>query len=583
MKSSPFLLLSAEGKTADLVKGVCSGLSKPVVLQIQREAEAALACLEQKLVVCVIADLGTAAHFPSTLFLQKFRKLKGYSAIHLVMLADSIDSRVMCLGAEFAAFRLVSGRERNSTLKDALESVLADLSKPVGLRAALLKLSQAQRAGNIGESDRILEDCYQLYRDETDVLLEYGAMCLRKGKLDKAEKVAETLSQSQSNDNGSLRVSNFLARVRLKQGNVGGALSVLDRAHLLSPDNLERLVLLGDVCRVRGQIDRAEQSYKRVLELESGNTSARKGMGLAALSQGDANRALDFFRGCFTEEEMGSFFNNTAVLAVRRKQYSKAEQLYNVADGAFVDASLRSRVAFNMGLMFRRWAKPDQAVRKFQEAMTLKPGYAKAAEQLRVLGAVGSAPLQDEGRGSMAAVKGTTERGVPSLARISALNSQGDLGLASDQTAQNHGAGRISEPVSDSEFRLFDFADDDLSGKGARVVETPLESEVAGSLGTDIRTLEAPVRDVKPFRVESMLAQTVPRPTDEAKANGAGVHARRLVGKRSSLSSAASSKPLQAGQARAQTAAAAHRAKAPVIRRASGGPAFIDDDDDDEP
>lgn len=596
VKSNPFLIFSAEGTTIDLVKSVCNRLTKPVVLQIQRDVNAALGFLEQSPTVCVLADLGSATEPSCTLFLQKFRNLKGYSATHLVILAENIDPKLMVLGAEFAAFRLVSQPDRSSGLKDALEAVLADVSRPSGLRAALMKLSQAQRAGNIGEADRILEDCYQLYRDETDVLLEYGAMCIRKGKLDKAEKIAEKLSTSKATENDSLRVSNFLARVRLKQGNVGGALSILDRANLLSPDNLERLVLLGDVCRVRGEREKAEQSYKRVLELEPGHTSGKKGMGLVALSQGDANRALDFFRDCFTEEETGSFFNNTAVLAVRRKQFSKAEKLYSVAGEAFVDTSLRSKVAFNMGLMFRRWAKPDQALRKFHEAIALNPGYAKAADQLRMLGAEVPASLQDEDLGKMGSLGGAREQESPLMEQIAGLNSQvvGQRGAGAAETVAQRGsqwgldapdqdsvADRFPEPVSVAEFGLFDFADDELSGKGARVVETPIESEVARPSGSGIRSIDDPVRDVKPLTVESLLAQTRPRPSADRKRNAAGVDANKSFSQIKSQSNTASSKVPQGGQGKTQNASGQRGAKPQPMKRAAGGPAFIDDDDDD--
>lgn len=557
MKTNSFLILTNSEETAARVQSVCSRLAKPVGLQVFGTVDDALLSLEQSPVQCVLVDYNGLTAQGSGLFLQKFRALNGRSATHLVILAQEIASRLLVVGAEFGAFRLVGTSDESAVLKEALEAVVADLNRPSGLRSALMKLSQAQMAGNYGEADRILEDCYQLYRDETDVSLEYGAMCLRKGKLDKATKIADKLSASRTIDIHSLRVSNFLVRVRLKQGNIGGALSILDRANLLSPDNLERLVLLGDVCRVQGDVARAEQSYQRVLELEPNNVSGKKGMGLLALSQGEANRALDFFRECFTEEETGSFFNNTAVLAVRRKQFSKAEKLYSAAGTAFADTDLRSKVAFNMGLMFRRWAKPDKALEKFQEAMSLNPGYTKAADQMRALRA--------------------TPESVAQRRDLSERLTMMELGaMGPEVSAPAEPAGEVA-----AELGLFDFADRDLAAWGAREIETPLEAEPQQepSAGSGIRTISEPVRDVKPFTVDSFLSQTRPQPDAPRSPNERTGPSR--AGSQSASKRMSSKQGSSQGPADREEPSPAVKGRARPPRKVSNGPAFIDDDDED--
>ncbi len=523
MKKNQFLVFSANEENTNLCRTLSGRLTHPASATFVTEVPQALDTLQGKGISSVVVDYSSLEASESVLFFQKMRQTRGHSFTPLVVIAEEITPELMSLGSEYVFFRIVGSEQRSERLKTALDAVLQELSKPSGLRSAFQKLSHAQRMGHFGEADRILEDCYQLYPDNPDVLVEYGNLCLRKGKLDLAERIATRLAKSGQE---SLRVSNFAARVRLKQGNFGGALTLLDRANVLSPKNLERLILMGDVLRVQGDAVQAEEKYKEALSLEPENRLGRKGMGLSALSQGEADRALEFFTGAFTEEETGSFFNNTAVLAVRRHHFDKAKKLYSAASSAIEDRKLKAKVVFNMGLMYRRWSKPSEAVEKFREAHQLDPSYEKAERHLEQMGAAATSPQLASERSTALAADSADP-----LSTLSGMSPSGP---------------ELSPPDPSS----VDFADSILDGSNPMTHETPLEAERPGS---GIRTIEEPIADIKPFSVAALTSRSkAPPPKRRSAAQSGGIKKQE---------------PSQASS----------------MKKASGSEsAFIDEDEDDD-
>ena len=93
------------------------------------------------------------------------------------------------------------------------------------------------------------------------------------------------------------------------------------------------------------------------------------------------------FRDSASEEEIGGFFNNFALMAVPANEFEKATKLYNSAHDALESKDLRSKVKFNLGLAYRKWQKPALAISSFEKALELNPEYEKAMRLLEILSA----------------------------------------------------------------------------------------------------------------------------------------------------------------------------------------------------
>ena len=323
----------------------------------------------------------------SVLFYQKLRILDGHSQTPIIAVVQEITAKHLALSSDYTFFRIVAMSESpgGATMRSALQALTADLARPPAIRQAFQRMSLALQEGRQGDADAAIEECYQVYRDDPEVLLEFGNHCIRRGQLEKADRVFSKLS---GRGQSSLRVCNFLARMQLLRGNAGAALSILEKADLISPGNLDRLVLMGDSFRIQGEFKVAEEKYRQAMVIDNSCQSAVKGLGLVALSQGEADRALELFSSTCTEEEIAGFFNNTAVLAVKRAHFGQANGLYAAAAQKLKNPETKARVLFNMGLMFRRWNKPSEAFARFREALALDPSLEKADRHLAIVAGV---------------------------------------------------------------------------------------------------------------------------------------------------------------------------------------------------
>ena len=494
-------VVTEDSNLENRLKLICQGLNPPLTPRFYSDYDKCIAACEaadESDFVAVIfdqsvgsengqADDPQSGHQPA-LFCQRLRSMGGHRFTPLIVVDSPITPAHLARGSEYTFFRIVDKTGHETVLQSALNALAAELARPSALRQSLNRIASAWQNGQDGEVEHILEECYQTFNDDEEVLVEYGSLCLKKGRLEKAEKVFAKLVNRPSQ---SLRVANFLARVELKNGNVTGALSILDRANLMSPGNLDRLVLMGDAFRIQGSLTDAEEKYEEALELDDSHGDAKKGMGLVALSQGETDRAIEFFRGTCSEEETVGFFNNTAVLAVKRAQFDQAEHLYNAAIGVVAGSKIRAKVHFNLGLMYRRWSRPSDAAESFRTALSLDSSFEKAERHLTAISA--------------------------GLAEIASIGVQQSSGFdSSDETFIGSVASPANEPESLSALRKsVDFAmteenlaDNVTSSDAAQNTKGAKERDAGtsgrSSQGGTVRTVDLPSTDVKPFAAQQL-------------------------------------------------------------------------------
>ncbi|MCA2960659.1 MAG: tetratricopeptide repeat protein [Silvanigrellales bacterium] len=372
------VLTQSSGLTQTVSRSLAA-LGGSFEVQFKENAQDALAFFLNKRPDFIIYDWSMSGVQETCEFLQRLRKASGCRNVPIIVLAKELSSQIVAIGTEYGFSKILSERTVAQTLQPAVESVLAELSKPSSLRSHLVRLELAVEKQAFGEIDRLIEDFYHLYPEHPRALVEYGNLCMRRGNWNKAKQVLEVASR---NFPENLRVVNAHARLAMHSGQRSEALSLLEKADLLSPKNLERLIIFGDVFRVSGDSDSARAYYEQAIEVDATSAAARKGLGAVVLSEGDVNAALELFRDSASEEEIGGFFNNTAILAVREQEFDKASRLYEAARNALTSDTLRAKVTFNLGLAYRKWNKLEQAVEAFNEALRFDPTFEKAQKAL---------------------------------------------------------------------------------------------------------------------------------------------------------------------------------------------------------
>jgi tetratricopeptide (TPR) repeat protein len=296
---------------------------------------------------------------------QKIRLVPGCKNTGLIVIGRELTPQLLGVAAEHGAFRVFRSKAGDTQLPQSVRHFLNELKRPSALRSYLTRLEMAKEKGNVGDVDRLSEDMFRLFPDELRSLVEYANLCLRRGNVEGARHVLYRARQAFPND---IRVVNLAARVFLKEGNYAEALLALEQADVLSPKNVERLGIFGDIYREKNDLSMARAYYDQALEVDPKHAQVRKAKGQIELAEGEVNAALSLFRDTCSEEELAAVFNNAGIFAVRNRQFSEAQRMYQAAIGALSNAVLKSKVSFNLGLSFQKSMEREKALHAFQMA-----------------------------------------------------------------------------------------------------------------------------------------------------------------------------------------------------------------------
>lgn len=315
----------------------------------------------------------------NSLFLQLFRKKTGYKSIPILLLADSLNRALLACATEYQAAKILNLSRLENTLGPILLEVEGNLKKPSNALSYLSRITVAAEKNAVGEIQQLAQDFFNLFPSDPRAQLEYANVCLQKGEWTKASQLARKVLLKNKDD---LRATNILARSFLFERKFGDALLILEEAETLSPRNLDRLVLLGEIYRKVGDPQTARGHYSGALRVDPHSREAKIGLGQVELSQGEINEALKLFQNAATEDELGGFFNNAAIYAVSKGAFEKAMALYESAQKALQQHHLKAKVSFNQGLAYKKWQRNDEAIACFKKALQLSPHYLKAKAQL---------------------------------------------------------------------------------------------------------------------------------------------------------------------------------------------------------
>ena len=179
----------------------------------------------------------------------------------------------------------------------------------------------------------------------------------------------------------------ILGAVLLKLGKE--ALSALQMAAELLPDDCETHSNLANVRRELGQLDDAEASCRRSLEIKPDFAEAHNNLGIILHSLG----RLDESQGCYLKAleirpDYAEAFNNLGNTYLAKGRLDEAMTSYLHAlriNPEYTEAY------YDLGIALQRLGRPDEAGANYRHALLLNPVYVKAHNNLGLI-------LQDSGR-----------------------------------------------------------------------------------------------------------------------------------------------------------------------------------------
>jgi tetratricopeptide (TPR) repeat protein len=179
-------------------------------------------------------------------------------------------------------------------------------------------------------------------------------------------------------DPGSVPALSETGKSHFLKGDHVEASRFLEQAQVLSPKNVARLCLLGEIDLVQDKQSVAMMRFTKALEIDPKEPTSSAAVQLIASGQG--NRIKELSGGSDVTRSLASMLNMNAIGLVRSGRYGEGLEAYFAALNLITQNPVRARVAYNVGLAFLRWGKLEKALEWFQHAADIAdPSFGKAA------------------------------------------------------------------------------------------------------------------------------------------------------------------------------------------------------------
>ncbi len=204
-----------------------------------------------------------------------------------------------------------------------------------------------------------------------------GKLLAKDGRYDEAINVFSKLLEADSKNVAAL---NEMGKIALRRGQIAGAKSFLDRAQMISPHNVERLLLLGRLELEKLNLDEAYERFQTAASIDAAEPISAAGMLVV-------NSAKEFFaksnQAVSVSANFASLMNATAIAKIRDGAYQEGFEQYKAALCFASSDSDRAKVMFNIALAYLRASDQGRALDWFARAAKLSN--AKSADYIRKL------------------------------------------------------------------------------------------------------------------------------------------------------------------------------------------------------
>lgn len=331
-----------------------------------------------------------ACDFTSPAKMQEVAKVFGaiespsaYGLLYIVQPNEL--SREQLLFAQEVGIRYVAaGPGKNDELKEHLKRVCVETHQVGSLKAFEDEIDAAYRHNKFDDLQKTLEKLKALPESEDGLrLMAVNAMYLND--LRRAEGYLRRLLML---NNQNLWAANTLGKLFLRSGKAAMGVEVLSKLSQFHELNSERCLMLGNAYAQTGDNDLAEANFKKGETLTQGaDRRFKEGLAKVKLAERDYQGALSLLSSPILSEDVISFLNMRAIMAMRADRFDEAMEYYGYAlKGAGEDKDVSAKLKFNMGLAYVKTMDLDKAQECFRDSCLLGgPRFQRAKGPLEIV------------------------------------------------------------------------------------------------------------------------------------------------------------------------------------------------------
>lgn len=318
--------------------------------------------------------------FSGIVFLQKLRKLKSYGEeVHIFMPEQEINEQVFNILLEYDVPYTIVPPFTPKTITKALTHVLKTEKSLSTFESTYRKIKYLVRLKDYAASLRMGNELLKANTLSEKLHLLVGDIHIALNDLTQAKALyrkALTLNQN------SLVASHKLARCYMMEGLLDKAVDLMESVKMLNPLNIELVLNLGDTYVGLGELNSAKDCFNHVKKIDQTNTESREKLVDIHLTQGNTEAISNELEEVYSADETVRYLNNTAIMMVHKKEFKRAQDLYNSCMKIINQSTHKHILLYNIGLSYARINDKETALRYLQEVVKIAPTFTKGQSAL---------------------------------------------------------------------------------------------------------------------------------------------------------------------------------------------------------
>ena len=289
--------------------------------------------------------------------------------IAVALAPEVLPQEILLLLQELGTNHVTFGAQRHESLRQHLQRVWQERHQRGALADVEVQLEQAFACLDMDSVRRLIVKLQQLPATEA-VLQRMAHASLFVGERRLAEAALKAMLQLNGQN---LWAANTLGKLYLRSGRAAVGIETLRKLSSFHDLNADRLLTLGNAATLAGQMDVAEEALNKGHRLvASSYPRFEEGLAKLKLAQHDLKGAMQVLAGRGFSEDIVSFLNMRAILAIRSGRFDEGIRYYDYAlTGCAEQKSLQARIKFNIGLAYARHDALDKAYAALVESQKL--------------------------------------------------------------------------------------------------------------------------------------------------------------------------------------------------------------------
>lgn len=299
-------------------------------------------------------------------FLNRIRRFPATAMLPVVVSSGMINRNDFRILGEFPNTKLLEAPFTRIQFERTLESIIKEKLWYQANTETVRSIIDKSR-GKHGDLDMQIQKLLKNAPNPGPIALLAVRSLVANGHADAAKKVLDELLSKNPSNAAAL---NELAKIHCRKKNYSAAYDALSAAKDLSPQNMQRICLLGEVSLSLRDPFGAKRYFNEALEIDKNDLVAAAGVTLSS-------NMLDFpanSHGVALTASFASLLNTIGIAFVRHGKFEKGVEQY-LSAMMFVREDLDiAKITFNLGLCYMRWGKRAKALPWFEKSNRFSGG-----------------------------------------------------------------------------------------------------------------------------------------------------------------------------------------------------------------